>query len=256
MYELTLVNVTALLLAGVVAGFINTLAGGGSMLTLPALMLMGMPADVANATNRVGVVMQSLTGMQGFYREKRLEAPAMMAVVIPTLLGSLVGALAAAFLPEGVLKPVLLGSMVLMALVMIIKPSTVAPEPGTPVIPLHSKPSAWAGLFLAGVYGGFVQAGVGFMLIAALAGGLRYDLVRANALKVVCTACFSLLALGVFVWYDLVLWVPGMILAVGCMIGAHYSVRFAIQASQATLKWLLFVMVVLACGAAMLDSVG
>lgn len=250
-YELTLISAMALVVAGVIGGFINTLAGGGSMLTLPALMMLGMPADVANATNRVGVLMQSLTGVRGFDREGRLDAGAIMPVLIPTLAGSLVGALAASFLPVWVLKPTLLAAMVGMALVMLVFPSVVAPPEGTRANTLGERPLAALGLFFAGAYGGFVQAGVGFLLIAALAGGLRYDLVRSNALKLVCTAAFSVVALVVFVIRDQVLWIPGIILAVGTVVGAMLSVRFAISVPQTTLKWLLFVMVSITCAAAL-----
>ena len=100
---------------------------------------------------------------------------------------------------------------------------------------------------MAGVYGGFVQAGVGFILILALAGGLRYDLVRTNALKMVCTAVFSVVALTVFILRDQVLWIPGLILAIGTVAGAWLSVRFAISVKQNTLKWILFVMVTITC---------
>jgi len=246
-YELSLMMVAALILAGIIGGFINTLAGGGSMLTLPALMMLGIPADLANATNRVGVLLQSLTGVKGFNEHGRLDKGAIVPVMIPTVAGALTGALAASFLPVWLLKPVLLGSMVVMALVMIIAPAVVIPEPGTEPAKLKDKPIAIAGLFLAGIYGGFVQAGVGFMLIAALAGGLRYDLVRTNALKMVGTAALSLMALVVFVFRDQVLWVPGLILAAGTVVGASLSVKFAINVSQSTLKWILFVMVAISC---------
>lgn len=249
-YELTLLSVAALLFAGVIGGFINTLAGGGSMLTLPALMMLGMPADIANATNRIGVLLQSLTGVKGFKDADRLDVGAILPVLLPTLAGSLVGALSASYLPLWVLKPTLLGAMVAMALIMLIWPSVVAPEPGTKACGLKERPWAAAALFVAGLYGGFVQAGVGFILIAALAGGLRYDLVRSNALKLVCTAAFSVMALGVFILRDQVLWIPGLILAAGTVIGAIVSVRFAISVAQTTLKWLLFIMVTLTCGAA------
>ena len=106
-------------------------------------------------------------------------------------------------------------------------------------------------LFAAGVYGGFIQAGVGFILIAALAGGLRYDLVRTNALKMVCTAAFSVVALAVFIVRDQVLWIPGLILAAGTVAGASLSVKFAVSVAQNTLKWLLFVMVTLTCAGAL-----
>ena len=248
--ELSIINISLLVAAGLIGGFINTLAGGGSMLTLPALMMMGMPADFANATNRVGVLLQSMTAVRGFNKYDRLDSAAILPMLAPTLLGALAGSLAASFLPVWLLKPTLLSSMVLMALVMLIRPDVVAPDPDSQPLTLKQRPAAAAGLFFAGVYGGFVQAGVGFILLAALAGGLRYDLVRANALKMVATAVFSIVALVVFVAREQVLWIPGLILAAGTVAGASLSVRFAIKVSQSTLKWLLFIMVSITCTAA------
>lgn len=251
-YELTALMVGLLFVVGVLSGFINTLAGGGSMLTLPAMMMLGMPADVANGTNRVGVLMQSITGAKGFNDQDRLDRTAILPVLIPTVGGALAGSLLASFLPVWVLEPVLLGAMVAMALIMVIRPETVAPSEGTEPYRLADRPIAGAGLFLAGVYGGFVQAGVGFILIAALAGGLRYDLVRTNALKTVCTAIFSAVALAVFALRGQVWWIPGVVLAIGSILGALASVRFAINVSQNTLKWILFVMVTASCAGALI----
>lgn len=253
-YHITLAHAVALAVAGVVAGFINILAGGGSMLTLPALMMFGLPADVANATNRVGVLLQSVAGVKGFKDKGRLDGSAVVPVMIPTLVGSLLGSLAASYLPVTFLKPTLLVAMVGMALVMVVKPKVVAPPAGTPPARVQDKPMAAAALFFAGVYGGFVQAGVGFILIAALAGGLRYDLVRSNALKLACTAAFSIVALAVFIARGQVSWVPGLILGAGAVLGATLSVRFAIRVEQSTLKWILFVMVAIACGAAFIKG--
>ena len=248
--ELSFLGVVGLLIAGLVGGFINTLAGGGSMLTLPALMMMGMPADFANATNRVGVLLQSITAIKGFKDHDRLDSAAILPMLTPTLVGALLGSLAASFLPIWLLKPTLLTCMIFMALVMLVKPDMVAPPSGTKPYTLLERPGAAIGLFFAGIYGGFIQAGVGFILLAALAGGLRYDLVRANALKMVATAVFSVVALVVFIAQDQVLWIPGFILATGTVAGASLSVKFAINVSQSTLKWLLFIMVSITCGAA------
>ena len=107
-------------------------------------------------------------------------------------------------------------------------------------------------LFFAGLYGGFVQAGVGFVLIAAIAGGLRYDLVRANALKVLCAAAFTSISLAVFIWQDQIVWVPGLILGVSSMAGAHIGVKLSMKISQVFMKWFLFVMTLVASLAALL----
>lgn len=253
MHELSVLALCLLVTTGYIAGVINTLAGGGSNLTLPALMVLGLPADVANATNRVGVMLQSVAGVYGFHRRGRIDLQDSVPVLIPTLAGGLVGALAAATLPVMLLKPLLLGAMVGMTLLMLLRPATVAPPVGTTVLPLRGRPGAWFVLFMTGVYGGFVQAGVGFVLIAALAGTLRYDLVRSNALKMLCTGAFTLVALLVFVFRDLVSWLPGLALGASTMLGATHGVRIAVHVSQRVLKWFLFLMTACASIAAMLS---
>jgi len=246
-FDISVFSVVLLVGAGFLAGFINTIAGGGSMLTLPAFMMLGLPADLANGTNRVGVVLQSVAGVRGFHRAGRLAAGTIVPTLVPTLTGSLAGSVLASYLPVTWLEPTLLGTMIVMALLMLLRPAVVAPPPGTPPYALRDRPSAWMGLFAAGVYGGFVQAGVGFILIAALAGGLRYDLVRANALKMAITGALTAVALLVFVARGQVLWIPGLLMAVGTVAGATSSVKFAIAVPQAVLRWILFVMVVASC---------
>jgi uncharacterized membrane protein YfcA len=93
---------------------------------------------------------------------------------------------------------------------------------------------------------------VGFILLAALAGGLRYDLLRANALKTVSVLAFTSVALLVFIIFDQVWWVPGLILAAGSMVGAHLAVKIAVRASQTSIKWFLFLMTVCAVLASLL----
>lgn len=236
---------------GLIAGIINTVAGGGSNLTLPALMVMGMPPDVANATNRVGVLLQNVTAMLGFKKHGKLPQEDLGWIVLPTVIGGVLGAVTAAFAPVDILKPLLLGTMLALTALMLVFPEVVAPPVGTAPFTVRERPGAWLGLLGAGFYGGFVQAGVGFILIAAIAGTLRYDLVRTNALKVVCLVAFTGLALLVFVVRGQVWWVPGLILACGSMVGAHIAVKFAIRADPAVLKWFLFLMTLVACGTAM-----
>ena len=239
-----------LIVSGVAAGFVNTVAGGGSIFTLPALILLGMPADVANGTNRVGVLMQSAAAVRGFNRHEMLDHSAILPILLPTIIGSLIGSSVASVIPAEVLKPVLLGTMMTMTLLIVLRPSTI-PNTNEPVMSMQQRPSAAAWLFLAGLYGGFVQAGVGFILLTALAGVLRYDLLRANALKMMCTLVFSAVALAVFIYQDQVLWIPGLIVGVGSIIGVQLSVKFAVSAKQSTLKWILLSMAMLVCLAAL-----
>ena len=241
-FELNPGGIALLGLAGFFAGGINTVAGGGSNLTLPLLMMLGLPADVANGTNRVGILLQCLSGVRAFDRHEALHRAAVIPIFIPTLSGGLAGALLAVSLPNLYLKPVLLTCILIMAIVILVKPEVMAPPPGTPVRTPSESRFAWCGLFGAGVYGGFVQAGVGFILLAVLTAGLRYDLLRANALKMSCALAFTTVALIVFVVFDKVSWVPGLILALGAMIGAWLAVRIAVNISQQALRRILFVL--------------
>lgn len=240
--EITLGSVLLLGITGFLAGGINTVAGGGSNLTLPVLMILGLPADIANGTNRVAITLQCVVGLVGYDQHETLDRSALVPILVPSIAGGLCGAIAAALMPNLYLKPILLGTILIMALVILIRPNVIAPPPGTKNLSPRDNRSAWWGLFGAGVYGGFVQAGVGFILLAALAGGLRYDLLRANALKTACALAFTSVALIVFIAFDQVWWIPGLILAIGSMIGAHLAVKVAVRASPESIKWFLFLM--------------
>lgn len=249
--QFDLFHILLLVISGIAAGFVNTVAGGGSVFTVPALMLMGIPADIANGTNRIGVFLQSAAGVRGFRRHGMLDQAAMLPILLPTVVGSLAGSLVASYLPASILKPVLLGTMLAMTLLVVLKPSTF-PSSAEQPFSVQEKPAAYGWLFVSGLYGGFVQAGVGFILLTALAGILRYDLVRANALKMACTMVFGGVALLVFALRGQVLWIPGLIVGVATIIGVQLSVRFAIGAQQKTLKWIFLAMAMVVCVAAML----
>ena len=250
--QLDLFSVFLLGLTGFIAGGINTVAGGGSNLTLPALMIFGLPADIANATNRLSVLMQCIVGVAGYNKHNILDRPAVIPILIPCILGGVFGALLAAILPNLFLKPVLLLSILCMSIIILVRPGTIVPAPGTSELSPNKNRKAWWGLFAAGIYGGFVQAGVGFMLLAALAGGLRYNLLRANALKTLCALAFTVVALAIFIAFDQVWWLPGIILACGSMLGAHLAVKIAVKASQDQMRWLLFAMTILAVAGGLL----
>jgi len=244
----------AIVVAGVAAGFVNTMAGGGSLLTLPALMLAGLPADIANGTNRLCIVTQSASAVLGFHRAGKLDTPSIFPILAPTILGSLAGALLASYSPRELLKPVLLGTMALMAVLMVVAPRFAMGDPDERALRLSESRAGAVGLFAAGVYGGFVQAGVGFPLLAVLGGLLRYDLVRANALKLVCTLVFGAVALAVFTARGQVVWLPALVLAVATVVGSQIGVRFAVSVKQEVIRWIILVCVLATCVGALLKG--
>ena len=251
MEAIDLLQALMLIVIGFIAGGINTFAGGGSNLSLPALMMIGLPADIANATNRVAIFMQSLTASHGYYKKDKLDKASIKNIIVPILLGGLVGSIFASYLDVDILKPLLLGTMIAVSLWVVFKSDTDNALENV----VNCSESKWGFLttFIAGFYGGFIQAGVGFVLIAVFVGVLKYDLLKANALKVVAALLFTTISLIVFIYRDQVAWLAGIYLAVGSILGAMVSVKFSIDIKPKTLKVLVLIMTILASIAALLS---
>jgi uncharacterized membrane protein YfcA len=241
--ELSYQGLAVLAGAGVLATTVNVLAGGGGMIVLPVLMALGLPADVANGTYRLGVVTQSVAGIAAFNRAGKLESSSIVPILIPTILGATVGALLATWIPREQLKPIMLGTMIVMAALIAFRKQTLIADEGPALTPSEA-PRSFVGLFFAGVYGGFIQAGVGFLLLGVLVGTLRHNLIAANALKLVVTLAFGIVALAIFVWAGLVSWVPAIVLAVASIVGARLGVKLMLKVPVAGLRWFVFTCVV------------
>jgi hypothetical protein len=244
--ELSFGSLAILAAAGVLATTINVIAGGGGMIVMPTLMALGLPADVANGTYRLAVVTQSLSGTAALRRHGKLDSGAIVPILIPTILGAVLGALLATSIPRETLKPVMLITMVLMAGLIAFRRETLIASEG-PTLRPKDAPRSIAGLFLSGVYAGFIQAGVGFLLLAVLVGTLRHDLVGANALKLVVTLAFGVVALTIFTWAGLVSWTPAIVLAVASIFGARLGVRVMLNVPATALRWFVFVCVIATC---------
>jgi len=241
--ELSYQSLAIVAVAGVLATVVNVMAGGGGMIVLPALMALGLPADVANGTYRLGVVTQSIAGTAAMQREGKLHTESIVPILIPTVLGAAVGALLATWVPREVLKPIMLGAMILMAGLIAFRKQTLIPDEGPALTP-QEAPRSFVGLFFAGVYGGFIQAGVGFLLLGVLVGTLRHDLITGNALKLVITLAFGSVSLGIFVWAGLVAWAPAVVLALASIVGARLGVHLMLKVPVAGLRWFVFACVI------------
>ncbi len=228
-----------LFLAGTGAGFINTLAGGGSLLTIPALLMVGVPSTIANATNRVAVVMQSLYGAAQFRKRGVYRIAESLPMLLPSFTGAIIGAFIAAEIDERVFD-IVLGIVLLVVLVTLFaKPPRGMTMPEIP---------QWVRVilfFLIGLYGGFVQTGVGFVLISGITVIYRYDLIKTNALKLLVVALYSLFAIAVFAWYGQVLWLHGLFLGLGNITGVTIGVRFAFKRGAAAVRWIVVLAVAL-----------
>jgi uncharacterized membrane protein YfcA len=238
---------------GVVAGFVNTLAGSGSLITLPILILLGLPANVANGTNRVGVVMQNVVAVATFRSLGALDAGGTWKLVVPSVIGSVIGARLAVDLDEALLRQMIGALMLLMIVVMFIQPERWLVEHAGP-----RRVRLWVEVplfFVIGVYGGFLQAGVGIFLIAALVLSAGFNLVTANAVKNLLVLVFTAAALVVFIFNDQVDWVLGLLLAAGQMLGAWIAARMAVKRGARFVRWVVIVVIVISA-AALLSGIG
>jgi uncharacterized membrane protein YfcA len=223
-------------LVGFVAGFINTIAGSGSLLTLPLLIFLGLPANVANGTNRIGVLLQSLVAVGSFKQKKVFEWKEGIWLTIPAIVGSFIGAAFAVNLDDQLMNRIIGGLLVFMFFLMLYKPEKWIKEQEKVV---HAKPSIVQLIIFFGIgfYGGFIQAGVGFFLLAGLVLGAGFDLLKANAIKVLIVFAFTLVALVVFIYNQQVDYKLGFILAIGSMLGAWVATHVAIKKGSEFIRW-------------------
>jgi uncharacterized membrane protein YfcA len=209
-----------LAVAGLVAGFLNTLAGGGSAVTIPALEWVTGSPGIANATNRIAILFQNLAGVAGFHTGRAVPFRLALRLAVPMTVGGVTGAWVATRMPDGAMRVTLSLSMGLVALSAFVRP------PKTP--PLRTPWTEIAFVFV-GFYTGLVQVGVGFLLLACLVGGLSLDLVRANAAKVFIVLVATVPTLFVFFRSGQLLFAEGLVLACGNMGGAWIASRLAVK---------------------------
>lgn len=231
------------LVGGALAGVINTLAGSGSLVTLPLLVFLGLPATVANGTNRVGVIVQCFVGLETLRRGGKLRTQGSLWLIVPTVLGSLVGAaIAAGMSPEGMETAIGI-VMASMLLVILVNPKRWLREQSELS---EGRPKWWLLVlfFVIGGYGGFIQAGVGVLLLAALVLGVGYNVIEATAIKLLIAAIFTTGALFVFVLNDQVNWAYGAMMAVGQSLGAWGAAKFAVESENAA-TWVRRLLVVI-----------
>lgn len=211
--------------AGVFTGIINTLAGSGSLITLPIfIFLCGLPAPIANGTNRIGVLIQSIVGVYSFQRSGKLETKGAPWLLVPIVLGGILGAVVATDLNEQAMNYTIGGLMIFMLFTLLLDTKRWIKESDVDVS-RNKKPLSLLIFFAIGFYGGFIQAGVGIFLLAALVLAARYSLVAANGIKLLVVLVITVPALVIFIGYGQVHFIFGLLMAVFQAIGAVIGVR-------------------------------
>ncbi len=232
-----------LIVVGFAVGFINTIAGGGSLLSLPTLIFLGLPPSVANGTNRVAIVIQTAMATAGFKSKGISTYPFNVYLGISAFLGSIIGARIAVDIKGETFNQILAIVMIAVVLIIIFKPKM-------KLIEMQERLTGkylWLSIivfFFFGIYGGFINAGLGFLMILFMHFVNRMNLVRVNATKVVVVLIYMLSALAVFAFNDKVNWKLGFILAIGNGTGAWVASRFSVKKGDGFIKTFLVIMVV------------
>lgn len=231
--------------AGFIAGVVNTIAGGGSFLTLPALMfLCGLDPKIANGTNRVAILFSTVSASATFHKHGHIDPKLALRLALPTLMGVPVGALLAIRLPVDAFEPIFGALFLAMAILLLCKPKMLSAAHHRPA---NRMVSEMALFFAIGVYVGFLQAGMGILLLFGISLFHSRDLIGANAVKNVIGFVLTATALSVFVWYGQVQWIPGLVMAVGNILGGYVGAKLAIKKGHRLIHSFL-VLVMIATG--------
>ena len=227
---------------GIIAGFINTVAGGGSLLSLPTLIFLGLPPAVANGTNRVAIFMQNISGVTGFRSKGVFIFPYSLWVGISAFLGAIIGAKISVELDDKTFNQIIAIVMVGVVIVTVINPGS---RVGKAIEDLSKKAQIIGVItfFFIGIYGGFIQAGVGFIILGSLTFINKMSLVRANSVKVFAVLIYTISALAVFIIEDKIDWLYGLVLAIGNMTGAWIASRWSVEKGDVWIKRFLIVTV-------------
>jgi uncharacterized membrane protein YfcA len=269
------IDFALIVLTGVAAGFINTIAGGGSLISLPVLIFMGLPPAMANASNRVAIFLQNVSAVSGFKSKGISECPYSMYLGISALFGAVIGAkifmfrqcsfkskgisecpysmyLGISALFGAVIRAVdiegILFNRVLAIIMVVVIFITIFKKQRDAFIRFENVGKrrfiTIFVFFLVGIYGGFIQAGVGFIIIAILTQYAGFNLVRTNSIKVFVVLVYTLAALAVFLIEDQINWKYGLTLAAGNATGAWVASRWSVKWGEKIIKPVLLLAVI------------
>ncbi|AEA33586.1 sulfite exporter TauE/SafE family protein [Hippea maritima] len=220
---------------GCIVGLINVLAGGGSFLTLAFLIAIGLPPNIANGTNRVGILLQNIFASTKFYKLNILKLKFALIVSAPAIIGAILGSYIAIHIPNEILKKTIAIFMVLISLVTIYNPNKFSKN-------RNYSSKKWVfilvSFFLIGIYGGFIQAGVGFFIIAAsLWGG--FNMVEANAIKVFIITLYTIIVLPLFIFSHQVNFLIGLLLGAGSIVGAKMAISLSVKKGDKFIRYVV-----------------
>ncbi len=237
---MNILHVLLMLITGVIAGFLNVMAGGGSLLTMPMLIFLGLPSAVANGTNRIAIMVQNVIAISHFRKNGFFDWKLSVLLGIPALIGSIVGANLAISLPDEIFNKILAAIMMIVLFFTLWQPHKKL-DNFEEKFNMKKKIIAAVVFFFIGIYGGFIQAGVGFIIIASLTLISGMSLVKINSIKVFVILIYLFASLAIFIYHDHVDWGLGLTLAVGNGFGGWLGTKFQLAKGE---KWIRIFLVI------------
>jgi len=237
MVELGPLELAGLAGAGLLAGAVNAVAGGGSLISFPALLAVGYPSVPANVTNNVALLPGYVGGTYAYRRELSGQGGRARRLGVTSAAGGLAGAVLLDVSPPGVFEAIVPFLILLSCALLVAQPAAarVVERRGH-----QGRPAAvHGGTFAASVYGGYFGAGLGIMLLAVLGAFLAEDLQRLNALKGLLSLVISAVAVVYFALFGPVVWAAAAIMAVTSLAGGQLGVRVARRLSADALRWVV-----------------
>jgi uncharacterized membrane protein YfcA len=227
---------------GFLAAFMNTVGGGGSLFSVPILTFLGLPITSANATSRVAILFQNIFAVIGF-KSKGVELPWPYSLYLglSTLVGGVLGSLLASRVADEIFTKIFVGIMFLSVFLIIYDPFK---SKGEEKLDTKSQVIGSICFFFLGIYGGFVQAGIGFMVIAVLSLVNRLSLVKSNYVKVFAAIVYTGASVVVFAIGGKIMWETGLVLAVGHALGGWYASRWSVSAGEVWIKRVMIASIV------------
>lgn len=240
---MTIIEAIALIISGLAVGFINTLAGGATIISLSMLMFLGLPLNVANGTHRIAAALQTLTSVSTFRSKNVLDWRKGLILGIPVIAGSIIGARIAIEIHEEAFEKIVAVVMILMLVLILYKPKRWLKGKQE----LIEQRFSWKQVilfFVIGLYGGFIYVGIGYFLLAAIVMSAGYDVVRANAIKVLIVLMYVPFTIGVFLWGDMINLEYGLVLAIGQVAGAYIGARSAVANGANFVRWVMVIFII------------
>jgi uncharacterized membrane protein YfcA len=241
---MSFIEVIALIIAGTAAGFINTLAGGGSIISLSLLMFLGLPPTIANGTNRIAIALQTISGTINFKRNNVLDYRKGIKLAIPTVIGSVLGSLLASEINEEVFEKAIAIILLIMLVFIFVNPNKWLKNQSDLIEKSIGIPK-YILFFAIGIYGGFIHVGIGYFLLSAIVLGLGYNLVYANAIKIFIVMIYVPITLLVFIYNDQVNYYYGLVLSIGNVIGALVASKFAVEKGANFVRYVILAVILL-----------